>query len=319
MHAAFGRLLATSLLVLLHGGLSSSRYRPQQRLLAMFRPKSKHTALFAPVDGWLLPLDELRHAYGFDVFDRHFNVDRFPEVELRDTFYTLTPRSTTASSDDDDGRQSVLAAAAARCVLLHGLYELWADADSPGRAAEQCAASPGYLRLKGVAGAQMTLAAGVTGQPWLSQADLHAAVLQPFAPLLLDPNDNLTPSPLEASVSVSVCVYVDGGSGRCVAGRVLARGPAAPLAAGQVEPLLRPLFWPLSLGPRISVVVAHPHTAHFPFHTPSPHTCSCRAGATPCPRRGPSAARTPASCARWPRRACPCAAPPPWSPSSPSS
>jgi hypothetical protein len=164
----------------------------------------------------------------------------------------------------------VLAAAAARCVLLHGLYELWADADSPERAAEQCAAAPGYLRLKGVAGARVTLAAGVTGQPWLSQADLHANVLQPFAPLLLDPNDNSTPSPLEAGVSVSVCVYVDGGSGRCVAGRVLARGPAAPLAAGQVEPLLRPLFGPLSLGPRLSVVVAHPHTAHFFPPTTSP-------------------------------------------------
>ena len=268
--AAFAHLIV----LLIHLAIIVARGR---RFLALFRPKSKHTSLFVPVDSWTLPLDELRHCYGFDVFDAHFSLDRFDDPALRETFYVLESSDGAA----DDGR---LAAAAARCVLLHGLYELWADADSPAHAAKQCATAPGYLRLRGT-NMRMAAAAAVAGRPWLSQEELHAAVLAPFKPLLVQPTDAATECPPAA---VSVFIYVDGGSGRCVAGRLLARGPAAPMAAGQVgqtlcSTLSRPISssrarrphgrWPGSPPPNPTSIILQfplPPTPHPPPPPPPP-------------------------------------------------
>ena len=156
----------------------------ESRFLAIFRPRSRHTSTILPLDVWGLPLSELKHCYGFKEFDENFSVAAFNESSLKETFYLFVP---TSLATVEEGQR--LMAAASRCVLLHGLYELWANADNIHTAVETCTRMSSHMTKDD----NFDVAAGVIGNPYITNEDLQRTVLSHFDPLFTTPgNDSVS-------------------------------------------------------------------------------------------------------------------------------
>ena len=212
----------------------------ESRFLAIFRPRSRHTSTILPLDVWQLPLQELKHCYGFNDFDVDYSVATFNESTLKETCYLFEPTSPAAVQEERR-----LIAAASRCVLLHGLYELWANADNIQTAVETCAHTAAQLKKD----AYYAVAAGVVGNPYITNEDLQRTVLSHFDPLFTSPDNVADAVSLDSdndkdnenictemstiaqasrsgpsSVPIPVRIYVDELTGRCIVGRLLATG-----------------------------------------------------------------------------------------------
>ena len=229
----------------------------ESRFLAIFRPRSRHTSTILPLEVWELPIHELRHCYGFKDFEVDFSVVAFNESSLKETFYLFEP---TSPATVDEER---LITAASRCVLSHGLYELWANADNIQSAVEICTHLSSCISKDD----NFDVAAGVIGNPYITNDDLQRTVLSHFDPLFTSPrgasasvpldndkdnfkgllNDNdkdvspnlfeegttsqascppLRPYPCQGSVHIPIRIYLDGLTGRCIVGRLLTTGTA---------------------------------------------------------------------------------------------
>ena len=230
-----GKLLRLSLSVLI---LWSFIIPLESRFLAIFRPRSRHTSTILPLEVWELPLQELKHCYCFNDFDVDYSVATFNESSLKETCYLFEPTSPAAVKE-----VRRLIAAASRCVLLHGLYELWANSDNIQSAVETCTHIAAQLTKKD---AYYDVAAGVIGNPYITNDDLQRTVLSHFDPLFTSSPDNESVAASldsdkdkenylcaekstiahsgPSSVPIPIRIYVDDLTGRCIVGRLLATG-----------------------------------------------------------------------------------------------
>lgn len=185
--------LASSLLLLTVGG----------DYLIIFRGKSKHTSLVAPFNKWLLPEEELRNCYG-SKFAEHFYLDIEPVTIGRgDTFRRLIARKADPLQCSSRSTPAIelqaLMFASQKCVLLHGLYELWSEGNNVDEAVFKGEASIQYQTLlrytdnanetasnvdsgngKVTNRVSLNIAASVVEQPWLSSKELHKDILSKF-------------------------------------------------------------------------------------------------------------------------------------------
>ena len=171
--------------------------------LIIFRGKSKHTSLVAPFNKWLLPEEELRNCYG-SKFAEHFHLDMEPVTIGRgDTFRRLIAREDNPHQSSSRRTPAIeiqaLMFASQKCVLLHGLYELWSEGNNVDEAVSRGEASIQYQTLlryansvndttnniddgngKVINRVSLNIAASVVEQPWLSSKELQKDILSKF-------------------------------------------------------------------------------------------------------------------------------------------
>jgi hypothetical protein len=242
--------------------------------LIIFRGKSKHTSLITPFDRWVLPEYEVKSIFGPE-FDDHYYFDPDPLlIGKGNTFRRLKARSNDLPSippaiDDNQNNRGLLYACQ-KCILLHGIFEIWNEGYSVDEVASKCEASVQYQTLLQAHGKgnghvgvgnslSINVAASILEQPWLSTEQLKADVLSKFDYLWQNLNsdnveknsvtsregrliggDDSYSAPLAnegcklaaASSIVDLRIYVDEITGYCVLCRLLAKGLAAPSNSG---------------------------------------------------------------------------------------
>lgn len=145
--------------------------------LLLFRGKSKHTALIAPFNQWILPALELQQLYDTSrqgtPFHNSFMLHSQPlpmgksntfrrlsnafsdvsDTDIKNAFVptdssNILPPSIT-SRFNEDNKQSLIVACR-KCILLHGLYEIWTEGNNINdvvKAVENCEQYRNILNL----------------------------------------------------------------------------------------------------------------------------------------------------------------------------
>ena len=175
----------------------------ERNYLLLFRGKSKHTSLIAPFDKWFVPEEELRNCYG-DQFKEHFSTESESiPIGKGGTFRKLI--SNTIYQEGIQGTASVqsveesLIYASQKCILLHGLYEIWSEGSSVEEVVRRAESSIQYRTLLLAheewkvnyvenkndtsymkRSVDINVAASVLEQPWLSSEKLNKDILSRF-------------------------------------------------------------------------------------------------------------------------------------------
>lgn len=217
--------------------------------LVLFRGKSKHTALIAPFDKWTLPEEELKSCYGRSFIDRYlFHPDSLP-IGKGDTFRRLVVQNANSLTVDlnEFKAEPSLIFACQKCILLHGLFEIWSEGNSVDDVVAKAGTSEHYLEFSKRCEQQcesssvhrsvsFRIAASVLEQPWLPSETLNESILSKFdnmrSKLFTNPTNRLNSADDGADLDFDMRVYVDEVSGYCVLCRHLARGLAAPSKSG---------------------------------------------------------------------------------------
>lgn len=217
--------------------------------LVLFRGKSKHTALISPFDKWILPEEELKSCYGRSFIDRYlFHPESLP-IGKGDTFRRLVVQNTNSLTDDlnEVKVEPSLIFACQKCILLHGLFEIWSEGNSIDEVVAKAGKSEHYLEFSKHCEQQcesssahrsvsFRIAASVLEQPWLPSETLNESILSKFdslwSQLITNPTNRLNSVDNGAVLDFDMRVYVDEVSGYCVLCRHLARGLAAPSKSG---------------------------------------------------------------------------------------
>lgn len=165
--------------------------------LIIFRGKSKHTSLIAPFNEWLLPQEELKNCYG-SKFTEHFSFDTEPvTIGKGGTFRRLIAKENLSvgysSQAGSNAEMEALVSASEKCVLLHGLYEVWSEGSSVNEAVRNGEVSTQFLRIiseksgfahrfdgGGANRVSLNVAASLVEQPWLSSKELHKDIISKF-------------------------------------------------------------------------------------------------------------------------------------------
>jgi hypothetical protein len=258
--------------------------------LIVFRGKSKHTSLITPFDRWVLPEYEVKSSFG-SKFDDHYYFDPDPlRIGKGNTFRRLKARRNDLASNlptilyDAQNNKDILYACQ-KCILLHGIFEIWNEGYSVEEVASECEMSVQYQTLLEAHGKRnghtsvenllsINVAASILEQPWLSTAQLKADVLSKFdylwQNLNLDNGENNSATSTEsklmrcedssikypasaecklaaASSTVDLRIYVDETTGYCVLCRLLAKGLAAPSNSGKDESLIKDSIFVLQM------------------------------------------------------------------------
>lgn len=164
--------------------------------LAIFRGKSKHTSLISPFEGWTLPEYELKSSFGSKFDDRYYFDPAPLLIGKGNTFRRLKAHgekfpsySSTVSQSAAENAQLLFACQ--KCILLHGIYEIWSEGYSVEEVASKCETSVQYqslLEAKSVINdhnssdklVSINVAASILEQPWLSTEQLKTDVLSKF-------------------------------------------------------------------------------------------------------------------------------------------
>lgn len=259
-------IILSSFLLLVSGG----------DYLTVFRGKSKHTSLITPFDRWILPEYEVKSSFG-SKFDDHYYFDPVPLlIGKGNTFRRLKARgkellSSSPAILNDAENNGDLLYACQKCILLHGIFEIWSEGCSVEEVASKCEMSVQYQTLLEAHGKKngrtssenllsINVAASILEQPWLSTEQLKEDILSKFDYLWQNLNSdhgenklaasseykllgyeesrkstssaNKECMPTAASSTVDLRIYLDEISGYCVLCRLLAKGLAAPSNSG---------------------------------------------------------------------------------------
>ena len=212
--------------------------------LVLFRGKSKHTSLISPFNKWTLPEEELKSCYGRSFIDRYlFHSESLP-IGKGDTFRRLVALTTNLSNRDLHGAkaETSLKFACQKCILLHGLFEIWGEGNSIDKVVASVKTSEHYQIFSRLCEQQresvsdhqslsFRIAASVLEQPWLPSKTLDENILSKFDILWRSFNFG-PPGEKDTALDFDMRVYVDETSGYCVLCRHLARGLAAPSRSG---------------------------------------------------------------------------------------
>lgn len=164
--------------------------------LMIFRGKSKHTSLITPFDRWVLPEYEVKSSFGCS-FDDNYYFDPDPLlIGKGNTFRRLKARSNdsppnSAAILENAENEGDLLYACQKCILLHGIFEIWSEGYSVEEVASKCEISVQYQTLLEAHGKKngrissesllsINVAASILEQPWLSTEQLKADVLSKF-------------------------------------------------------------------------------------------------------------------------------------------
>lgn len=257
-------LVAVLVLFLLFSTSGAGEY------LVVLRGKSKHTSLIAPLDGWDIPVNELKSCFG-DQFEEFYSLHRDPlPIGNGGTFRRLARKgfSTHEKPCTDESvshLERLLISASTKCVLIHGLFEIWSEGYGVDVVVSRGEKSHQYLSLvKRLEEVQqhcdtfrpmkVHVAASVLEQPWLTSLQLKDSFLTKFEHMWecfggtyskgtsdqvylseklesqrVAVHSSLSLTPVE---ELHMRVFVDEISGYCVLCRMLSRGLAAPSNSG---------------------------------------------------------------------------------------
>lgn len=241
--------------------------------LVVFRGKSKHTSLVAPINGWEIPGNELKSCFG-DKFDEFYSLQsgHLP-IGSGGTFRRLSKKDFPTTENDRGGDidrvlERSLTFAGGKCVLLHGIFEIWSEGYGVEEVVSKGEISPQYLSLLGrlqngqhdcdtFGPLRVHVAASVLEQPWLTTLQLEDNILSKFEHMwefsdrmhrkgtsdqgILSEKSESPQFFQVAADSISnlppieelhMRVYLDEKSGYCILCRMLSRGLAAPSNSG---------------------------------------------------------------------------------------
>lgn len=155
---------------------SSGHHHHAIRLLAVFRPRSSLTSRIHPIDDWQLPLLELQERWRTVKTLQDFQPHALARSETHLLFKSLQREGFECFRYIEVGASEVegIVEAARCCVLLHGLYQLYAEhtiSAAPSDAwTPRCHHDSKYY----------TLAGTLPSQPWIPNTILHDQWLDPF-------------------------------------------------------------------------------------------------------------------------------------------
>lgn len=164
--------------------------------LMIFRGKSKHTSLITPFGHWILPEYEVKSSFGCS-FDENYYFDPDPLlIGKGNTFRRLKARSNdsppnSATILENAESEGDLLYACQKCILLHGIFEIWGEGYSVEEVASKFEMSVQYQTLLEAHGKKngrvssesllsINVAASILEQPWLSTEQLKADILSKF-------------------------------------------------------------------------------------------------------------------------------------------
>eukprot|EP01041_Mallomonas_annulata_P004531 gene4531-8995_t len=142
-----------------------------KNLLLIFRPRSRHTSHFYPLDAWSLPHYELHSvlkSQGIEMNLQHLNS------------YSTHVYTYKLEGIIDSNQLSKFLAVCSQCVLLHSVYELWSEGCTAEETAESALLSRFWLEPQHPPVESWSTTLTVMDQQWLSREDMNQQWLSKF-------------------------------------------------------------------------------------------------------------------------------------------